>query len=126
MNKSIPAKWKRQNAEQALKLDKRQVANFWATRQEVKQKLEDIYEEEERKAILSLAEEGDRPSQSSRKFLNLNLDGGEVKRILSHMANDRKLQTRSGNLVRGTRFENAKKGQIRHTICPNCKENLDT
>ena len=126
MYKDIQKQWKERDRLDFIKKEGCKVAKFWATQQEVKQKLKDIYEEDERKAISCLASVEDKPSQSSRMFLNWNLDRSKVKKILRSMADDRKLQTTFGNLIGGTRFKTANKGKLNHTICPKCKENIDT
>ena len=126
MYNNIQETWRGRDADQAVRIDEKEVAKFRATQQEAKQKSKDIYEEDERAAIVSLAKEGGRPSQSSKMFLNWNLGRGKVRKIPRHMADNRELQTTFGNLIGGTRFKSAKKRTLKRNMCPNCKENIDT
>ena len=118
--------WKRNGLAKTLSQDAEEITKFWATRNEVKQKLKEVYEKDEKEAIKHLSEDGVTPSQSSNMFVNWNLDRNKIKTILRSLADDRTFQTTFGNLIGGTRFKAATKGILKHTICPNCKENLDS
>ena len=58
--------------------------------------------------------------------LNWDLNRSKIRKILAHLEEDRTLQTTFANLVGAIRFKAGKKGRLWHTVCPNCKKEIDS
>ena len=103
------------------------MAGFWATQDEVKKVLKEVTEIDEQAAVNYLAEGiAQKRSQSCEMRKNWNLDREKFREILAHMAEDRTLQTTFGNLLGATRFKAGKQGKQWRTVCPKCKERIDS
>ena len=103
------------------------MAGFWATQEEVKKALKEANEVDEQPVVQHLANrKGQMESKSCTMCRNWDLDRNRVKKIMAHLAEDRALQTNFANLVGATRFKAGAKGKIWHTICPKCKDNIDS
>ena len=113
--------------EDILGQDRKHIAGFWATQEEVKMVLKEVHEIDEQKVIKYLADgKSQKRSQSIQMCHNWNLDRKRIRKILASMADDRTLQTTFGNLMGATRFKASGKGKIWHTVCPKCKTEIDS
>ena len=107
-----------------LEPERKHMAGFWATQQEVKQALRDVNEVDEQAAKRYGG--SDQRSQSSTVRKNWDLDRTKIKEILAHLAEDGELQTTFGNFMGATGFKASRQGKLSHTVCPNCKTAADT
>ena len=91
-----------------------------ATQEEVKDRLEELQQEDEQKIIQYLANRERDRSISAQIITDWELDRNTVREILQYLSSERKLQTTFTNLAGATRFKTVKNSELHHTICPKC------
>ena len=127
MERAVLKHLKKGKIEAILGQERKYMAGFWATQDEVKKVLKEVNEIDEQAVTNYLAEgNAQTKSQSCNMCRNWNLDRGEIRKILAHLAEDRTLQTTFGNLLGATIFKAGKQGKLWHTVCPKCKERIDS
>ena len=94
---------------------------FWATQSDVKEKLKTTQEVDKLKVIQHLASREGAPSASYKLIVDWRLGRRQVRKMLQHLARDRKLQAAPTNSVGATRFKAVQEGKLRHTESPNCQ-----
>ena len=94
---------------------------LWATRAEVKDKIQEIQEKGEQTVIQHLAQRGENPAAPAGTIIKWNFNRDRTRAILQQLAGDRKLQTTFTNLIGNTRFKAVMEGKLRHTMCPKCQ-----
>ena len=95
---------------------------FWATQQEVKDKLKTEQDKQEVKVLKKLATRPSNASISGKIPKFLNLDKAKIRMLLRTLARSRPLQVTLCNLIAAGRFKTIHNNQLMRTQCPRCKE----
>ena len=95
---------------------------FWATQQEVKDKLKIEQDKQEAVVLKKLATGGPNASISGKILKFLKLGKAKIRTILRTLARSRPLQVTFCNLVGAGRFRTIQDTQLMRTQCSKCKK----